>query len=168
MSYIIRHSNGWESVVFFCTVTAFVHPPGPCPAQPLWSMSTAHSSHSNSLVAHSCSRLPLWRLSATVQKILCFYASSIQVPQTCSCVKLMVVTLLFLFFIEIIEPHFEGGLYPPNSAHRFSTEYCANIVGWKLGTNSLTYYLDIIGTCFIDLFFFRLDNGKQIHSIPAN
>lgn len=56
----------------FCTVTAFVHPPGPCPAQPLGSMSTAHSSHSNGPVAHTHSRLPLWRLSATVQKALCF------------------------------------------------------------------------------------------------
>lgn len=88
----------------FCTVTAFVHPPGPCPAQPLCSMSTAHSSHSNGLVAHTHtqSSLPLWRLFATVQKTLCFKGSSIQVPETCSCVKLMGVTLLcFWLFIKI-------------------------------------------------------------------
>lgn len=97
LSCIIRHSDEWESIVFFCTVTAFVHPPGPCPAQPLCSMSTAHSSLSNGLVAHTHSRLPLWRLSASIQKALCFYGSSIQVPETCSCVKLMVVTLSLVF-----------------------------------------------------------------------
>ena len=94
-----------RALCFFCTVTAFVHPPEPSPAQPLCSMSTAHSSHSNGLVAHTHSRLPLWRLSATVQKTLCCYGSSIQVPQTCSCVKLMAVTRLSFFGFSLRSKH---------------------------------------------------------------
>lgn len=125
-SCVIKHNMEWESIVVFCTVTAFVHPPGPCPAQPLCSMSTAHSSHSNGPAAHTHSRLPLWRRSATAQKTLCFYESSTQVPETCSCVSLMVVTLLFFTFsFNVKEPHFESGLCPPTSARglTFHTEY---------------------------------------------
>lgn len=36
-------------------------------------------------------------------------------------------------------------------SYRFSTEYCAYIAGQELGTNSLTYYLHIMTTCFIGL-----------------
>lgn len=69
-------------------------------AQPIPSALCRQPTHhiQMALVAHTHSRLPLWRPSAIVQKTLCFYGSSIQVPQTCSCVNLMAVTLLFFFF----------------------------------------------------------------------
>lgn len=65
-SYLVK-SNSVMGERALC----FLHSHSLCPspwAQPLRCMLAAHSSHSNGPVGHTCSRLSLWRPSATVQR----------------------------------------------------------------------------------------------------
>ena len=143
----------------FCTVTAFVHPPGPCPAQPLCSMSTAHSSHSNGLsgphththtYTHTHAHTHMHAQPAASMETVCHRTKDTlllreQHPSSrdlfmCQVDGSDTFSLSLFFFCcgfslrsNIKKAQIERGIYPPRSAFRltFLTEYCACTVAHR-------------------------------------
>lgn len=140
---------------FFCTVTAFVHPPGPCPAQPLllYVDSPLITFEWPTVVGHTCSvgclcgdcLLPYKRHFCFLSEQRPSCSTDLFMRQADGCDTPL---LALCCDLNVKEPHFEG--WPLSLSLRLRIDICITVASHNLRfifvkeskKKDYTYYLE--------------------------